>query len=172
MNQLELQTQYIHNAGLVLLNPFLATVFTKVEYLSGGNFINHEEQIRAAQLLQYLIDGETVHTDTNLALNKLLCGLSNSETIPDSYLITEQEKEITNSCLHAILQQWDKLKNTSIDGFRESFLKRDAVLTKTKDGYHLKIEQRGYDLLLQTLPWSFGMIKFNWMNEIVYVEWI
>ena len=38
--------------------------------------------------------------------------------------------------------------------------------------WHLKVDQRGYDVILQTLPWSYGMIKLPWMLKPLIVEWI
>lgn len=160
----------IHNAGLVILNPFLVTLFSRLNYLEKGTFVNSETQLRAAQLLTYLITGDTVLKEANLGLNKVLCGLADSTLFPVHFFPTEKETAVTESCLTAVLQQWDKLKNTSLQGFRESFLKRDGELFITEATSKLHIEKRGYDVLLQTIPWQISTIKLPWMEKMLTVE--
>ncbi len=164
-------TNYIRNAGLVLLHPFLSTYFSRLELTEKGKFVNEEAQFRAIHLLQYLVDGTALHQEHELVLNKILCGLPVEEPIPLEILISEKEKAVSLELLQVVLQQWEKLKNTSIEGLRASFLQRQGALTPMDDAWKLRVEQRGYDILLQTLPWSVGMIKASWMKKILYVEW-
>ena len=39
------------------------------------------------------------------------------------------------------------------------------------DAWHLLVEPRAFDMLLDQLPWSFSMIKHPWMDRVVYVDW-
>ena len=94
------------------------------------------------------------------------------EPVPQGIILTEKEKNISEEVLKAVLNAWDKLKNTSIQGFQNSFLQRTGALVYKNDAWNLRVEQRGYDVLLQTLPWSIGMIKTSWMDSFLYVEWI
>lgn len=164
-------TIYINNAGLVLLNPFLATYFVRLNMMEGGKFINADAQLRAVHLLQYLVNGKSNNPEHFLVLNKIFCNVPVEEPVMAEIILTDIEKEMSQQLLKAVLNSWNKLKNTSIIGLQESFLQRDGALTFKEDAWHLTVEQRGYDVLLQTLPWAIGMIKTPWMDNFLYVEW-
>jgi hypothetical protein len=162
---------YTRNAGLVLLNPFFTTYFTRLGMLENGQFINEEARSRAVHLLQYLVNGASDDPEPALVLNKILCNMPVQEPVIPRITLTEQEKIVSGELLKSVLSRWDKLKNTSVAGLQESFLQRDGALYFKDDAWRLKVEHRGYDVLLQTLPWSIGMIKTSWMNNVLYVEW-
>jgi hypothetical protein len=164
-------TIYINNAGLVLLNPFFATYFIRLGMMEGGKFINTEIQHRAVHLLQYLVDGAEQTPERALVLNKILCNVPVVEPIPIGIHITEIEKQVSADLLKAVTERWEKMRNTSIPGFQTSFLQRTGALVFKDDAWNLRVEQRGYDVLLQTLPWNIGMIKTPWMDNFLYVEW-
>jgi len=164
-------TIYINNAGLVLLNPFLATYFVRLGMMEGGKFVNPDMQLRAVHLLQYLVNGQSNSPEHFLVLNKVFCNVPIEEPVQAEITLTDKEKAVSEELLKAVLNSWDKLKNTSIVGLQQSFLQRDGALVFKDDAWHLKIEQRGYDVLLQTLPWTIGMIKTPWMDKFLYVEW-
>ncbi len=163
---------YIQNAGLILLHPFLSTYFSRTGLMHEGKFADTEKQFRAPFLLQYAAMGNEEGIEHQMVLNKILSGINVEEALPKIVSLTEQEKQVSNELLNVVIQQWDKMKNTSIEGFRASFLQRNGALTLTPEAWVLKIEQRGYDILLQTLPWGMGMIKTSWMDKPLIVEWI
>ncbi len=162
---------YIRNAGLVLLHPFLGIYFSRLGLLDKGKFIDEASQHRAVLLLQYLVNGRNESEEFELALNKLLCGLAIEETIPLEIVLTEEEITMSAELFAVIFERWDKMKNTSVEGFRASFLQREGALWREEKDWQLRVEQRTYDMLLQTLPWAFGMIKNTWMTQILTVEW-
>jgi hypothetical protein len=163
---------YIQNAGLILLHPFLSTYFTRTGLMHEGKFSGVDKQFRAPYLLQYAATGNEENPEHQMVLNKILSGINAEEALPKITALTEQEKQVSNELLQVVIQQWDKMKNTSVEGFRASFLQRNGALTLTPEAWVLKIEQRGYDILLQTLPWGMGMIKTSWMDKPLIVEWI
>jgi len=163
---------YIRNAGLVLLNPFFTTYFNRLGMLENDLFINHEARMRAVHLLQYLVDGASDNPEPLLVLNKLLCSIPVEEPVIPGITLTEQEKRVSEELLNAVISRWDKLKNTSVAGLQNSFLQRDGALYFKDDAWRLKVEPRGYDVLLQTLPWSIGTIKTPLRHNVLYVEWI
>jgi len=164
-------TIYISNAGLVLLNPFFATYFIRLGMMKDGKFIDIDTQHRAVHLLQYLVNNEEQSPEHTLVLNKILCNVPIAEAIPLGITITENEKQVSADLLKAVTERWEKMQNTSIPGFQASFLQRSGALLYKDDAWHLRVEQRGYDVLLQTLPWNIGMIKTPWMDNFLYVEW-
>lgn len=163
---------YIQNAGLILLHPFLSTYFTRTQLMHEGKFSDADKQFRAPYLLQYAAMGNEENVEHQMVLNKILSGINTEEALPKIAGLTEPEKQVSNELLQVVIQQWDKMKNTSVEGFRASFLQRNGALTLTPEAWVLKIEQRGYDILLQTLPWGMGMIKTSWMDKPLIVEWI
>ena len=163
---------YVANAGLVLLHPFFSTLFTRINYLSEGKFTSEEKQWRAALLLQYIAYGRVAHEEHEIVLNKLLCGISPETPVLMDFGITPEEEALVTEMFDVLFQRWDKMKNSTVAGFRASFLQREGALEKTEDGWNLRVEQRGYDLLLQTMPWAFGFIKTSWMHTILTTEWI
>lgn len=162
---------YIRNAGMILLHPFLATLFARAGLTKDGSFTGEEAQAKAVQLLQYAVTGTEQDPEYELVLNKLLAGLQPGEVLSHSADLQADETELITGMIHAIMMQWDKMKNTSIEGFRNAFLMREGYVFQTEESWVLRVEQRGYDVILQTLPWSFGMIKFSWMTKPLIVEW-
>jgi len=85
--------------------------------------------------------------------------------------ITDKEMEAITGMITAMIQNWKILGNTSIAGFRESFLRREARLTRKNDAWHLQVEERAFDMLLDQIPWSFSTIKYSWMDRVIFVKW-
>jgi hypothetical protein len=94
-----------------------------------------------------------------------------NHTIPHTEL-NEEEKTIGIQVLNGVMANWDKLKNTSIEGLRQTFLQRTGRITFNEDKWILNVEHKGYDVLLQTLPWPIGTIKTKFMNIPLHTEWI
>lgn len=163
---------FIPNAGLVILHPFFATYFTRLGLMEANAFISIEAKERAVLLLQYIATGRDKFDEYELILNKILCGLPIEQPVAFEIETTEQERLLTEELFDVLKQRWDKVKNSTIDGIRASFIQREGALEQVEDQWNLRVEQRGYDMLLQTLPWAFGFIKTSWMNQILTVEWI
>ena len=163
---------FITNAGIVLVYPFLAHYFQTLGLLTPlKKFKSDQEAHRAVHLLQYLATGQTESPEYLMAFNKLLCGLPFEFVIESEIVLTEEEIQLSNALLEAVIQQWTILKNTSVDGLRGSFLIRKGKLTPKKKDWVLNVEQKTYDLLLNQLPWGISMIRLPWMKNILYVEW-
>ncbi|CAL1518634.1 contractile injection system tape measure protein [Chitinophaga sp. MM2321] len=167
-----LDTIYTGNAGLIILHPFLAYGFKRIGLLNEEGFVNREAQHRAVHVLQYMVNGKEEHPEHELALNKILCNLPLKEPVPAVMLLTAEEKQLCTELLQVVLQRWDKMNNSSIEGFQAAFLQREGALWQKDDDWWLRVEQRGYDMILQTLPWGIGMIKTPWMEKTLYTEWV
>ncbi|QNK63903.1 hypothetical protein H7F33_05250 [Pedobacter sp. PAMC26386] len=163
---------YVGNAGLVLLHPFLNTYFTRLNLMEKGRFISLEARARAVHLLQYLAFKTTENPEHELVLNKILCNYPIQEPLPLEISISDEEISLSAELLQVVIERAGKLSGSSADGFSVSFLQRNGALTETDEEWTLRVDQRGYDLILQTLPWAFGMIKFQWMNKPIIIEWI
>ena len=165
------QPMCINNAGLVLLWPFIEKFFTLAELIIDRRFINEEKKQRAPFLLQHVITGTEEHKDQNMALNKILCGIEVARPLLCKIFLTEKEKNLSAELLTSVIGLWPTLKNTSQDGLRQSFLQRDGLLMVKPASMKLQVERRGLDILLDQLPWNMGIIKTQWMDESLSVDW-
>ena len=163
---------YIENAGQVLAAPYLPRLFTMLRLVENGAFVDRRAAERAVHLLQFMVNEQTQSPEYQLTLNKILCGISTGIPICREIDISENEKETIEGLMHGMIQNWKTIGNTSINGFRETFLRRKGRLQLKEDGmWYLTIEPGVFDMLLDSLPWSFSVIKHAWMDRAVHVSW-
>lgn len=162
----------IYNSGLILFWPFLNRLFGILSLLENGEFVNAESKNRAVYILQFLVYNEIDFPEHQLVLNKLLSGMQTHEHLSQLDKLTDEEIEAANSLLHGLINNWDKMKNTSPEGLQETFIQREGILRFETDKITLIVEQKGFDILLQSIPWNISMVKLAWMEKPIYVEWI
>ncbi len=162
---------YLVNGGLCLVAPYLPGLFGQLGYLEGRAFKNNFYAVRALHALHYLATGSRKAPEYQLLFNKLLCGLPPEHTPGFNIRLTRKETAEIDGCLEAVIANWKALKNTSVQGFRESFLRRNAILSEQETAWALQVEKKDYDLLLNTIPWNFSLIKLPWMKKMIQVEW-
>lgn len=164
---------YIYNAGLVMLAPFMPRLFAAAGLLddSKRQFRDRDSQIYGIFLLQYAVFGEGAFPEYELELNKLLTGFRTGVPIPKEIALGEAHKNLVMGMLGGVLQHWEKLRHSSVDALRESFLRRDGRLIKTDETMQLNVAAKAFDMLLDTLPWKFNVIRHPWMDHGIYVTW-
>lgn len=167
-----METFHIHNAGLVLLAPFFRSVFKDLNYLNKDNkFVDDRAQARAIHLTQFLVTGGKYPAESDLVLNKILCGLEKEEPLERFLSLNEKEEEVAMDLLLSAIGHWKSLKKTSAPVFRQTFLRHFGILDKKGETWRLRIERTAIDVLIDTLPWTISVIKQPWMNRPVMVEW-
>ena len=160
---------YINCAGIILLHPFLPRFFETLGIASEDNLLQPE---RALCLLHYLATGQTVAPEYELLLPKLLCNVPFEQPTESNVNLTPEEIEESAALLDAVVGHWSALQNTSADSLRGTFLLRPGKLSERGDGdWLLQVENRTFDILLDQLPWGFGMVKLPWMDKVLRVEW-
>lgn len=162
---------YIENAGLVILHPYIRGLFENLKLTENGKFRDASAQNQALLTLQFLAYGDTDLPENYLVLNKLICGMGVFEPVTLKDKITEESKNECEELLQDVIAHWEILKNTSVDGLRETFLQRNGKLTRVDKGWKLKVERKTVDVLMDKLPWGIGLIKLPWMSEMMYVDW-
>ena len=162
---------FIQHAGVILVHPFLGSLFRRLQWLENKKFINNEMQIKAVFMLHFLATGKTVAAEHELVICKLLCAYPLNEPLPVETIFSEPELQEATDMLTALIQQWNKLQNTSIGGLREAFLQRSGKLFIKNDSPFVQVESSAIDILLDFLPWNISMIKLPWMKEILRAEW-
>ncbi|MCB9234932.1 MAG: hypothetical protein H6581_24975 [Bacteroidia bacterium] len=167
-----LANPFIPLAGLALLAPFIPVFFEKVGLLDEkGNFSRPENQRRAACLLHYLACGQDEVPEFELALAKVLCGLDLSDLVWLGTPFSNLEKKEAQNLLEAVIGHWKQLKGSSPEALREGFLRRNGKLIFSENGPKLLVEAHTLDVLMAALPWGFSVIKFPWMEKMMFVEW-
>ncbi len=160
---------YISQAGLVLLANFLPQFFKNAGYLDKeGAFIEARE---IPIVLHYMATGETEVPEWKLTLPKILAGLRPGQHCNTGLQPTTELKKQIDALFAAAIGHWKALKNTSIEGFRETFLNREGVLQARNGFYYLDIEEQTLDILLNYVPWNYTTIRLNWMQSILFVTW-
>ncbi|MCA7000275.1 contractile injection system tape measure protein [Dickeya solani] len=161
----------IANAGLVLVAPYLPRLLTRLALVQDGAFPQPEARYRAIHRLQYLVDQGQNCAEYQLALNKLLCGLPLNAPIPLTPPPDAAARDTLDALLAAILQHWNALGHTSVDGLRQTFLQREGTLWRQADSWKLEVVPGPFDILLDRLPWGYSTIKYPWMDRPLHVVW-
>ncbi|MBS0485090.1 MAG: hypothetical protein JSS06_07730, partial [Proteobacteria bacterium] len=163
---------YIENAGQVLAAPYLPRLFDMLKLVEDGAFVDRHAAERAVHLLQFMVNAQTRSPEYQLTLNKILCGVTTGIPICAEIGISAHEQETIEGLIRGMIQNWRTIGNTSISGLRETFLQRKGKLQLKDDGmWYLTVESGVFDMLLDSLPWSYSVIKHSWMERAVHVTW-
>jgi len=165
----------VRNAGVVLMAPFLPMFFARLEMVETRDGVvgwkDAAAAARAPHLLQWLVDGGGSAPEQEMALNKVLCGLSVATPLDATIDLTEQERALGDALLHAMLAHWSALAGSSVEALRETFLQRDGRLEAESDRWKLKVQRKTVDVLVDQVPWSFSMVRLPWMGLPLDVSW-
>ncbi|MDD2305385.1 MAG: contractile injection system tape measure protein [Prolixibacteraceae bacterium] len=162
----------VYNAGLILYWPFLTRLFEILSFVENGSFVDDESRNRAVYLLQYLASNRIDFPETQLVLNKLLVGMDIQEILSPIIELTEDEMASAVSLQNGLINNWEKVKNSTPEGIRETFVQREGILRFDADKITLVVDKHGVDVLVESLPWNISLIKLSWMKKPIYVEWI
>ena len=162
---------YAPFAGLVLLHPFLADFFRKLNLLEKNAFTDRESKQKALFLLYYLATGTTEAAEHELVIPKLLCDYPLQMPVYEEITLSEKERSEADELLDVVIQYWNILKDTSAEGLREGFLQRNGRLSVENEKQVILIERMGIDILLDDLPWNLGLIQLPWKKELIRVDW-
>ncbi|MBB5395237.1 contractile injection system tape measure protein [Mucilaginibacter sp. AK015] len=161
----------VKNAGMVLLSEYIPALFRHMRMLNGQVFVNSEARLAAAHVLQYAVTGLTHTSEQYLPLNKVFCGLPLAEPVPEGITLTAGQKELISGMIRNMVSQWPVIGKTSVEGFRGNWLVRDGLLRETEERWELAVEPRPYDILINQFPFSFSIIKYQWMDKPLHVKW-
>lgn len=162
---------FIENAGLILLWPFMSFYFERLGLVSDHKFTSVTAAIRGACLLQYLVTGVETRQEHELPLNKILCQLPKNHPVHSTEAFTPEEKDLSDELLKTAISRWEIIKNTSTEGLRNTFLKREGKLEWQDDKIILTVEPKSFDMLVDKIPWNISVIKLPWMKHTLHVKW-
>lgn len=162
---------YTNYAGLIIIALFLPMLFERSGLMQDNTFNDAGSVYKAIHLLEYAATGSTIVNEQDLAINKVLCGISLKTPIDLSITLSDTDKELVESLLFAVIQQWTLLGQISIAGLQEAFLQRNGRLEEDAEAYFLRVEQKAFDMLLDQIPWNITTIKLGWMQKTLNVTW-
>lgn len=170
------QPDYISvtNAGLCLFAPWIIRLFGMLDLLAEDrkDLKDMDARIRAIFILQRLVTAEQRECkESDLAFNRLLVACPFNVPLPKSLELTDKEIETVESMLAGVKANWPKMANTSVGGFQRSFIERDGQLEQQEGKWVLTVENKAYDILLDSLPWSYKMIRLPWLKKPISVSW-
>lgn len=161
----------IQNAGIVVLAPYLPRLFSMLSLTDKGDFKDEDARLKAIFLLHYVVWEKEEASELELQVNKLFVGMEIGHPVPKTIELSISEKEAMMSTLNAVLQNWGELKNSSPMTLREAFLRRNGRLEEKEELYYLTVEEKAYDMLIDSISWNFRMIKMPWMKKPIMVKW-
>ncbi|TCI01888.1 hypothetical protein EZV61_16620 [Corallincola luteus] len=169
----EASSWLVCHCGVLLLHPFLPTLFQRLGWLSSDSpeRLADAHQLQALFALHYLATGQQQAEEGELVFAKFLLGMEFSEPVPHALALPPAVYSELDRLLCEVISHWSVLKNTSVAGLRETFLQRSGCLMPLDEGYRLKVELRSVDLLLQQLPWAYQLIVLPWLTKPLFVEW-
>ena len=158
--------------GLMMLSPFLATLFRRMGLLEKNSFISEAEQLKAYKVLMTIpkIDEEREYEYQDL-IPRIITGIAPEDTIHYVPELTEAELTEIRNFLGAVISQWPVMANATVRGFIESFLIRDGKVWKDGSIWKIEVNGHGADMILQTLTWGFSTMKFPWTPYLIETNW-
>lgn len=162
---------YISTSGLVIVHAVIVPWLTELGLLINDQWRDAAAHDRAVMLLWYLCTGKCEAADYELALCKLLTGFPLNEPATGFIVPTPQEAAECMQVLQQVIDQWPVMKNTSVEGLRETFLYREGKLRQQDGKWLMQVASSPYDMLLQHIPWGFSIVRNSKMNALLFVEW-
>lgn len=164
----------VDNAGLCLLSPWLPRLFECVGYLDAErkDFKEASAKVRAVFLLQYLAYPEKAEWQAHeLMFNRLLTDFPAHMQLPMQLELTDVERKTAGELVKGVKANWPKMSGTSVEGFIRSFIARSGRLEQQESRWLLTVQDKAYDVLVDTVPWAFKQIRLPWLKHPIQVAW-
>ena len=163
------EDQYIQNAGLILIHPFLKTFFEHCNLFDSKNnhLLNPE---LCAHLLHYIATGKTNAPEYDMAFEKFLCNIPLHQTINRHIKLTRKHKAEAKNVIESVQHNWSAMKKSSVALLQNEFFQRPGKLVIEHD-YTLTVERKTQDILLEKLGWGIGFVKLPWQEKFIFINW-
>ena len=159
-------------AGLVLLAPYMPRLLERLGLLHENGFVSFDATHRAVNLLYFVARGQVATDQTDLTLQKILCGLPPQRDIPLGFVPTVQEAETVKAMQDAVISQFAVIGHINSASLQSTFLTRPGAIKRLPtQAYEMVVEHATYDILLDRLPWSYRVLHFPWMKSPLHVSW-
>lgn len=172
--------QYSYDAGLLILWPFLSTLFERLDLLQDDFseeskkrkiFISDRAQAKAYSLLLFLC-GSDKESGYYGVIN-LLVGYEFDAIVTMPVPLNAKEEKEALSLLELVIARWEVLKKMPYSSFQSLFLQRKCLISLTEMGVMVTVEKQTLDILMQKMPWGLGLIQLPWLDKdtCISVEW-
>ncbi|RZJ49756.1 MAG: hypothetical protein EOO19_04730 [Chryseobacterium sp.] len=161
---------YVQNAGLILIHPFIKTLFEHCDLinLKTKQLIDPE---LCAHLLHYIATGKTNAPEYEMVFEKFLCNIPMNHTINRHIKLSRKHQIQAKNVIESAQQNWNPMKKSSVELLRNEFFQRSGKLVATDHDYTLTVEQKTQDILLEKLAWGLGLVKLPWQEKFIFVNW-
>ncbi len=167
----------VEDAGIVLLGPFLRTLWDRCKF---NNLMLEDARHKMLELLHWAVWQTGIEADdgdgldcARIATSLALCGYEE-----DDFIIDSLNKPSETHCrelqvlLDSLQLHWSVLQRFArSNGLQSMFFQRSGALRKKKESWELKVDKAGHDILLNSCPWSFNMIRLPWTGATILVDW-
>ncbi|MCX8533023.1 contractile injection system tape measure protein [Chryseobacterium luquanense] len=162
--------QYIQNAGLILIHPFIKTLFEYCDLLhpKTHQLIDPES---CAHLLHYIATGKTNAPEYDMTFEKFLCNIPINQTINRHIKLSRKHKTQAKNVIESVQHNWNPMKKSSVALLQNEFFQRSGKLVASDHDYTLTVERKTQDILLDKLGWGISMIKLPWQEKFILVNW-
>lgn len=163
----------VPDAGLVLLSPYIPALFQRTGCIAKDAFQSDDAKRKALSILKYVAYGNYAEPPGKSALMNLFCGLPVTPVLFADELpkIMDEEKELVEGLLKAVIANWSAVGHMSPDGLRGTYFVRGGKINMEGAADLLTVENKTFDILIDRLPWGFTVIKHPWMSKILNVKW-
>ncbi|NIF06612.1 hypothetical protein F3J23_14275 [Chryseobacterium sp. Tr-659] len=162
--------QYVQNAGLVLIHPFIKTFFEHCDLLhpETGQLLDPE---LCVHLLHYIATGNTNAPEYDMIFEKFLCNIPINQSINKHIKISRKHKTQAKNVIESVQHNWGPMKKSSAALLQNEFFQRSGKLVITDYDYTLTVERKTQDILMEKLAWGVGLIKLPWKEKFIFVNW-
>ncbi|MBP6638941.1 MAG: hypothetical protein KA293_01530 [Bacteroidia bacterium] len=165
---------YVTNAGAGIIHIIFAQLFQAFHLLTADKmaFVSRAAASRAAHYIQYLTDKELDAPEEKMVFNKLLVGLPLEQPLePLEEPLNQDEIDTCEYVMQTLCEKWTVMKTAGPDYLRKTFLMREGRLRSNGDGWIIRVEQTGLDILKNKIPWATNPIRLPWLTYLIDVDW-
>ncbi|SMP13290.1 contractile injection system tape measure protein [Chryseobacterium profundimaris] len=162
--------QYVQNAGLILIHPFLKTFFEHCNLLDKQTQQLTDPEL-CTHLLHYIATGNINAPEYEMIFEKFLCNIPINQSINRHIKLSRKHKAEAKNVIKSVLHNWSPMKKSSPALLQNEFFQRPGKLVVTDYDYTLTVERKTQDILLDRLSWGIGFVKLPWKEKFLLVNW-
>jgi len=162
--------QYVQNAGLVLIHPFIKTFFEHCDLLNKETQKLTDPEL-CAHLLHYVATGNINAPEYEMIFEKFLCNIPMHQSINKHIKLSRKHKNEAKNVIESVLHNWSPMKKSSPALLQNEFFQRPGKLVVTEYDYTLTVERKTQDILMDKLSWGIGFVKLPWKEKFMLVNW-
>jgi hypothetical protein len=162
--------QYVQNAGLILIHPFIKTFFEHCDLIDPKTQQLIDPEL-CAHLLHYIATGKTNAPEYDMVFEKFLCNIPMNQTINKHIKLSRKHKTQAKNVIESVQHNWNPMKKSSAALLQNEFFQRSGKLVVTDHDYTLTIERKAQDILLDNLGWGLGLVNLPWKEKFIFINW-